>query len=292
MITFPDNIGISDIQCGDCHSLALTSNGWIYGWGDNSDGQTGCGQHYYPFVDCPIRVRFHPDIQIKSIYCHNNSSYAITDDTIDGVGTYGQVYKVEDRETNQLFAIKEIFNDINNSYLIDEVKNLLKLRSKYVVYYYDGWIESDFLYIQMELCLQSLGKLLEIKGQTFGRQANHRCEQPIDLVEYYITSHIIQELCECVEYLHTRQPPVIHRDLKPENILIQIINDKSIGNRFIKLCDFGLATEHNRWVGGQSSELHTNKTGTQLYRAPEVNRDADDRIAYNEKSDVYSLVNV
>ncbi|XP_054158272.1 stress-activated protein kinase alpha-like, partial [Oppia nitens] len=133
----------------------------------------------------------------------------------------------------------------------------------------------------MELLSQSLKDLIEMKAKTFQRHIN----EPMDLIEYYITSHLMLELCECVEYLHTRQPPVIHRDLKPANILI---NDKPLDNRFIKLCDFGLATDHYRM--GSKSEFYTKNVGTDKYIAPEVRGDkGSDRVAYNEKSDIYSM---
>ncbi|XP_054155652.1 cyclin-dependent kinase 1-like [Oppia nitens] len=195
-----------------------------------------------------------------------------------------KVYKVIDKTTKKCFAIKDILienNKMKNNYL-KEIKQLFKLQSDFVVIYYDAWIESKILYIQMELLSQSLKQLIELKAKTFQRKSN----QPMDCIEYYITSHIMLELCECVEYLHTRQPPVIHRDLKPGNILI---NDKPLNNRFLKLCDFGLTTDHNRL--GSQSEIHTKSVGTKKYMAPEVeiSLNGGKKAAYNEKSDIYSM---
>ncbi|XP_054158517.1 uncharacterized protein LOC128956831 [Oppia nitens] len=131
----------------------------------------------------------------------------------------------------------------------------------------------------MELCSQSFKDFIELKSKTFQRLTT----QPIDCIEYYITSHLMLEICECVDYLHTRKPPVIHRDLKPANILI---NNKPTDNRFIKLGDFGLATEHIR-IGSQSKS-HTKFVGTPDYMAPEVHNGID-RASYNEKIDIYSM---
>ncbi|XP_054165142.1 RCC1 and BTB domain-containing protein 2-like [Oppia nitens] len=76
---------ISDIQCGKDYSLALNSDGTtVYGWGDNSRGQCGCGQQS-KCIETPTRVIF-PDnntnqnIVIKSIYCHTLCSFALTRD--------------------------------------------------------------------------------------------------------------------------------------------------------------------------------------------------------------------
>jgi serine/threonine-protein kinase len=48
----------------------------------------------------------------------------------------------------------------------------------------------------------------------------------------------IDQLCETLTYLHTRQPPVLHRDIKPANIKLTPENR-------IKLVDFGLVKPLN-----------------------------------------------
>ena len=45
----PININIEDksikqISCGYNHTLVLTSDGMVYGWGSNGSGQIGCGK--------------------------------------------------------------------------------------------------------------------------------------------------------------------------------------------------------------------------------------------------------
>jgi serine/threonine protein kinase len=34
------------------------------------------------------------------------------------------------------------------------------------------------------------------------------------------TKSVVQDLMSALEYLHSRDPPIIHRDIKPENILL------------------------------------------------------------------------
>ncbi|WP_421655140.1 serine/threonine protein kinase [Leptothermofonsia sp. ETS-13] len=48
---------------------------------------------------------------------------------------------------------------------------------------------------------------------------------------------IATQLLEVLEYLHTRQPPVIHRDIKPGNVLLRNRSGNSAGQ--IYLIDFG-----------------------------------------------------
>ncbi|CAG2168617.1 unnamed protein product [Oppiella nova] len=75
---------------------------------------------------------------------------------------------------------------------------------------------------------------------------------------------------------------IIHRDLKPDNILIA----KNVSNgRFLKLCDFGLATVHDKYIHNNTQYKHTKEVGDVHYMAPEVIQGRK----YDHKSDIYSL---
>ncbi|CAG2104625.1 unnamed protein product, partial [Medioppia subpectinata] len=168
-------------------------------------------------------------------------------------------------------------NEENKLRVLKEVKSLAKLDSDFVVKYYNSWLECNHLYIQMQFCPQSLRSLLKDKPIVFQRQP----EEQMEVFEYFISCKIFRELLECVQYLHESDPPVIHRDLKPDNILI----DPNIsGNRIVKLCDFGLATDHNI-DGHTASRYEHSVVGTLKYMSPEVHLGKQ----YNHKSDIYSL---
>ncbi|CAG2114093.1 unnamed protein product [Medioppia subpectinata] len=117
-------------------------------------------------------------------------------------------------------------------------------------------------------------QLLHIGSGGFGDvyKVKHNIEQEI----YAVKVIKLLELLESVQYLHNSCPPVIHRDLKPANVLISQNNNN---NRFIKLCDFGLATDHKKTSIG-----HTSNVGTHAYMAPELHQRR-----YNNKVDIYSL---
>ena len=88
---------------------------------------------------------------------------------------------------------------------------------------------------------------------------------------------MFKELLECVQYLHESNPPIIHRDLKPANILIAYNNRNG---RYLKICDFGLATVH---INNDIS--HTEGPGTMKYMAPEVSQSNH----YSINAHIYSL---
>ncbi|CAG2161400.1 unnamed protein product [Oppiella nova] len=78
------------------------------------------------------------------------------------------------------------------------------------------------------------------------------------------------------------KPQIIHRDLKPENILI----DENVRNgRFIKLCDFGLTTVHDKEINYMTRDKHSTGVGTIKYLAPEISQGSK----YGLKVDIYSL---
>jgi serine/threonine-protein kinase len=82
-----------------------------------------------------------------------------------------------------------------------------------------------------------------------------------------------RQLCDVLEYLHTRNPPIIFRDLKPANIML------TPGGQ-IKLVDFGIA---RLFKPGQAKD--TQAFGTIGYSAPEQYG----RGQTDARSDVYSL---
>jgi membrane protein implicated in regulation of membrane protease activity/RNA polymerase subunit RPABC4/transcription elongation factor Spt4 len=80
--------------------------------------------------------------------------------------------------------------------------------------------------------------------------------------------NIALQICEALDYLHTRIPPVIYRDLKPSNIMVT-------AEGMIKLIDFGIARHFTR----QGTTV-----GTVGYAAPEQYQGECD-----QRSDVYAL---
>ncbi len=166
------------------------------------------------------------------------------------------------------------FSDEIKEKSLKELRIMAKIRSDYVVHYNHSWTENnnEILYIQMELCLNTLKGIMEQKQNDFKRK---RFEVMTPL-EYYISSELFKEILEAVNYLHSLKPPIIHRDLKPNNILIT----EGLNERFVKIADFGLATFHKF-----DEQTHTDLLGNARYVAPEVMRGR----TYDTKADIYSL---
>jgi serine/threonine protein kinase len=150
---------------------------------------------------------------------------------------------------------------------------MAKLQSDHIVQYKHSWIENQgILYIQMELCFNTLKIILRQKKREFNRNQF----EIMTSLEYYISSELFKEILESVDYLHKLKPPIIHRDLKPTNILIT----NGMNGRFVKIADFGLAVVHEF-----EGQYHSKYTGSRIYAAPEVMISK----FYDIKADVYSL---
>ena len=71
-----DDGKIVQVCCGERHSLVLTEEGVVYGWGDNKWGQTGGGQEEEIVITSPKQWNIGSNV-IK-IHCSSNQSFAVT----------------------------------------------------------------------------------------------------------------------------------------------------------------------------------------------------------------------
>ena len=68
---------ISDNSCGDGHNPALSINGVVYSWGDNSVSQLGLSMSYNE-VTKPRQVNIPSGFQVSQVACGANYSAALT----------------------------------------------------------------------------------------------------------------------------------------------------------------------------------------------------------------------
>jgi len=180
-----------------------------------------------------------------------------------GKGTFGQVVKCLDLETNEYVAIKIVKNlPAFHSQGLVEVKLLQTINTKYdcevfpMVRMLDSFIFRNHLCLVFELLNVSLYELI--------RQNQFR-GLSVQLVSIFTK----QILTAMVAMCETR---IIHCDLKPENILLE---DASSPN--LKVIDFGSACFDNQAVYTYIQ--------SRFYRAPEVILG----LPYKMSIDVWSL---
>eukprot|EP00439_Symbiodinium_sp_Y106_P032046 s1958_g3.t2 len=200
-----------------------------------------------------------------------------------GTGSHGCVFKALDKTTGKIFAVKQgILDDGNGSGEDQKPGNTHFARKPTPTMWgpllsgmdlisppktdlkHDNIVETlgfeyadNHLYIYLEYVPGgSMAKVLH----EFGALNNNLLTNS--------TAGVLQGL----NYLHTRDPPVVHRDIKGANILVSL-------NFTVKLSDFGCS---------KRSSVTTSFTtiGSIPWMAPEVIQQVD---GYGRKADIWSL---
>jgi calcium-dependent protein kinase len=179
-----------------------------------------------------------------------------------GSGTFGKVYKVLHKDTNQFRAMKVVKIDTINyqddeKFFLKEIEMLSQLDHPNIIKIYEYYSDDLHYYVITELA--SGGELYE---QIYN--IKNYCET--DAVE------IMKQLLSVVCYIHSKG--IVHRDLKPENILLETNKKKDLN---IKIIDFGTSNYFDK-----NTKL-TLKVGTPYYIAPEVLN-----TNYDNKCDIWS----
>ena len=180
-----------------------------------------------------------------------------------GKGTYGVVYKVKKKEDNKIYVLKQIsLIGLTQEQKADvklEAQVLSKIKSKYVVQYYDSFEEDGKLNIIMEYCDSGdLNDFLEKHKQT-----KH-------LLSENLVWKIFIKITLGLADIHKLN--ILHRDLKSLNIFLKKDEDIRVG-------DLGVAKILNQTYFAKTF------IGTPYYLSPEICEDKK----YNDKSDVWAL---
>jgi serine/threonine protein kinase len=191
-----------------------------------------------------------------------------------GIGLCTEVYKAENKENNEIRAIKivklgDVEHHLGNYFSREEVINQLKKEIEYMkicgennensIKYYESFETKEEFAIVMELADMNLHEFQ--KDKKFS---------PIEIYE------ILNQLNNTFKIM--KEKKIIHRDLKPQNILIKCIDDER--TKFIvKLCDYSMSEETI------FRRFREKKRENKVYMAPEIIKMNDN----DYKCDLWSL---
>lgn len=172
-----------------------------------------------------------------------------------GEGTYGNVFKAQDRVTKEVYAMKKIKMDrekegfpitaLREIRLLKQMDhpNIIKLREIVTSKASDERLPGN-VYLMFEYMEHDLEGLLNM--------TNPRIDYSVPHLKCFI-----KQMLQALDYLHSRN--IVHRDVKCANLLV---NNKGE----LKLGDFGLA----RNISSNPNEMYTNRVITLWYRPPEL----------------------
>ena len=180
-----------------------------------------------------------------------------------GEGSFASVYRVQNRYTDAICAMKIINKNYSCSVsdekeILNEINILRTMDHPGILKIFEFYSNQQSYSIVTELCPG---------GELF--------QQIIDkgpFTEKY-SAYVMYQIFSAVNYCHKMH--IVHRDLKPENILI--VNKDKDGFPTIKICDFGTSKIFEK--GAVQRKL----VGSSYYIAPEVLKKH-----YNEKCDIWS----
>jgi serine/threonine protein kinase len=136
-----------------------------------------------------------------------------------GKGGMGVVYLCKDISLGNLWAIKEVINDIKNIDILSEANILKDLSHTGIRRIVDVFYENNNLYMVQDYVEgQTLKEYVRVNGRM---QTERICQ-------------ITSELCDIVGHLHNQDPAIIYRDIKPSNIMITTSGK-------VILIDFGIS---------------------------------------------------
>ncbi|CAF0980153.1 unnamed protein product [Adineta ricciae] len=171
-----------------------------------------------------------------------------------GKGSFGTVYRVQNKVTDVFYAVKTIPKKLGNkskSFSLDnEVKLLTEVNHPNLIRLHEVLESPQNLYLIIELC----------EGGELGGYVKSNGSLPEQTVKQIMT-----KLINALHYLH--KIDVVHRDLKLENILLKTIPLSKTDEFDIRITDFGLSSKKSVT---STDSLFNDYCGTPLYMAPEI----------------------
>ncbi|XP_073980076.1 STKc_STK36 domain-containing protein fused [Rhodnius prolixus] len=176
-----------------------------------------------------------------------------------GEGSFGRVYKVKSRASDEIAALKLITKCGRSQRELTNLRKECEIQRRLfhpnIIKMLDSFETENEIAVVTEFAYQDLYKTLAKAGYLSEDKA----------------VKIICDLISALYYLHSNR--VIHRDLKPQNVLLS-------EDGVAKLCDFGFARSMST-----GTHVLTSIKGTPLYMAPELMEESP----YDHNVDLWSL---
>lgn len=190
--------------------------------------------------------------------------YGVHDGPVLGDGVSGQVRKVTNKDTGEMFALKrldmtKVKSDTQAMQLLAEIEVMCQLDHPNIITLEEVYESHDDIFLVCELCYG---------GELFDRLD----QQPNYHYSEEQCANLILQIVSAVQYIHSQG--IIHRDLKLENFLFLSADSDSD----LKMIDFGLS-KHMKY-----GEHAKDAVGTPYTVAPEVIKGS-----YNESCDVWAI---
>jgi len=169
-----------------------------------------------------------------------------------GKGAYGIVWKVRDKETNEIFALKKIFGAFQNA--TDAQRTFRE------IIFLQELSDHDNIITLLDVMKADNDKDIYLIFEYMDTDLHAVIRA--NILEDIHKRFIIYQLLKAIKYMHTAQ--VIHRDMKPSNLLL---NSECL----VKVADFGLARLIDApKEDGARQQVLTDYVATRWYRAPEI----------------------
>ncbi|AQK72400.1 hypothetical protein ZEAMMB73_Zm00001d017128 [Zea mays] len=236
--------------------------------GDGIDSSVGCSLDTHSRSN--MRRSGSPEVVRTPRRCFNMLQGCRSIDDFERIntineGTYGVVFRVRDKKTGEIVALKKVKVDKENGRegfpltSLREINILLSFDHPSIVDVKEVVVggHDDDTFMVMEYMEHDLKGVMEAMKQPYS-QSEVKC--------------LMLQLLEGVKYLHDNW--VLHRDLKTSNLLLNNRGE-------LKICDFGLSRQY-----GSLLKPYTQPVVTLWYRAPELLLGAKE---YSTAIDMWSL---
>jgi len=204
-----------------------------------------------------------------------------------GEGAFGEVWKAENANLNEVRALKFYRRTGDPASLRNEagkVYNLLKTATnpdvrRFFVDVADTQLRSTPPYVIYEF----------VNGSDLADHLEQRLDSlPVRSIPFFEAAEIIGKLAEMLDVIHSLPEPLVHRDIKPHNVMVV----RSKPELEMKILDFGLASYAVEESGGDSDQARQSVGGSACYISPQQRENLKKRKTVHPThptDDIYAL---